>query len=177
MALSDSENGSPPSIPLPRKRFIAILIGCVFVALCGLWSRNFEEIVPVYHVNPVSTLTRGTHQPIAFVWPGWDGISESVWEHDYFRELFPSPMFIHVNSSIAPGVMKCSDNSHVNDILHYARQGHVKVVIQSSDEYGGKNEYCNECFKTFKAGNPCTIYCALDFTLNHKYPLMANVLF
>jgi hypothetical protein len=47
--------------------------------------------------------------------------------------------------------MLCSGKNHVNDILQHARNGHLKVVIQSGDEFGGKNDNCNECFKTFKA--------------------------
>ena len=140
--------------PRSKRRFLAVLIGCIFVGFCSLWSRNFEEILPAYNVDPISTFHHSlahVNHPVAFVWPGWDGVSQNVWEYDYFRELFPPPLFVHVNSSIAPGIIKCSDNNHVNDILQHAKKGHVKIVIQSSDEYGGKNEYCNACFKTFKA--------------------------
>ena len=158
---SDGENvSSSPILSRSKKRFIVIFLGCIFVGFCSLWSRN---IVEVAKVDPIATfhhsLAHGNHHhPIAFVWPGWDGVSEDVWEYDYFRELFPPPLFVHVNSSITPGVMKCSDNNHVNDILQHAKKGHVKVVIQSSDEYGGKNENCNECFKTFKAGKSSCIH-------------------
>ena len=91
-----------------------------------------------------------TIRPVEFFWPGWDGISQRDWEYDFFRELFPSPLFTHVNVSTAPGIMKCSDQKHVNDIVQKAKEKHTRVVVHTSDEFHGENERCNACLQTFR---------------------------
>ena len=63
---------------------------------------------------------------------------------------------MHVNSSIAPGIMLCNEANHANGEMQHAINGHIKVIIQSGDEFGGKNDNCNECFKAFKAGKSFT---------------------
>ena len=156
-----STNGTKP-LPPSKRRFIAVVLGCTLVGLFSLWVHNFEEEDPV---SSVHSLARVNHDfPIDFVWSGWDGVSEDAWEYDYFRELFPPPLFVHVNSSMAPGIMKCSEENHVNDILHHARNGHVKIVVQSSDEYGGQSDSCNACFKTFKGGKSNHLHVVFTIT-------------
>ena len=90
------------------------------------------------------------NRSIEFLWPGWDGISQLDWEYDFFRELFPPPLFKHVNVSTNPGIMKCSDKKHVDDIVQKAKEDHAKIVVHTSDEFQGQNDRCNACLQTFQ---------------------------
>ena len=152
MALPNGENLRP--LPPSMRRFIAVILGCIFVGLCSLWVHNFDEEDPISSVHYLARVN--SDLPIDFVWKGWDGVSQHYWEYDYFRELFPPPQFVHVNSSIAPGIMLCNEANHANGEMQHAINGHIKVIIQSGDEFGGKNDNCNECFKAFKAGKSFT---------------------
>ena len=98
----------------------------------------------------VASESKNQIRPIEFLWPGWDGISQRDWEFDFFRELFPPPRFIHVNASTAPGIMKCSEKKHVDDIIQKAKEKHTKMVVHMSDEFHGENERCNACLQTFR---------------------------
>ena len=153
MRIPNSETEQPLRPPPPKRRLITgVVLVCIFViGLLSLWVHIIEN-EQENAISSVHTQSRVNRDfPIDFVWSGWNGVSQHYWEYDYFRELFPPPLFVHVNFSTAPGIMLCSGENHVNDILQHAKKGHVKVVIQSGDEYGGKNDNCNECFKTFKA--------------------------
>ena len=60
-------------------------------------------------IGIITTFTTATNdRPFDVLWPSWDGVSEVSWETDYVREMFPSPVFAHVNHSETPAVVLCS---------------------------------------------------------------------
>lgn len=90
------------------------------------------------------------NRSMEFLWPGWDGISQVDWEYDFFRELFPPPLFTHVNVSSSPRIIKCSDKKHVNHIISKVKENHTRIVVHTSDEFEGENEQCNACLQSFR---------------------------
>lgn len=86
--------------------------------------------------------------PREVFWP--QCCDNDTWEHDYIRELFPSPYFIHVNQSLKPDVAICSNPDHVRMIEEIYKNHHIYILVHISDEFLGKNVKTLSCSKLYE---------------------------